>query len=251
MEDTPRISPCQISVYKVYKILFKEIVVYNIIMSEQKPPTLTDLKNYIVGERDEGYLERRGKFQEICHKFEERKIMNILGKMYASGLIYKDLKKMEDAIPIPVKKERILRDWVWLTVSPKPDVTIEQFKKILHKQANRKLWCEYKYVIEQRGKTEEEVGKGIHAHLLLKRNPETEYKSTRRQCDNGFKNIVDTKLSFVYYWQECRADFLADKLEYMIGVKTGDGKDVKQKMDIIFRQKNNIKNIYENKNVEE
>ena len=211
------------------------------------PPTLDELKHYIIGDRknSENYLEIRQRYTTMIEKFEERKIMNIMNKMYNSGLILKDLKTIEDRIPKPVKKENNLQDWVWLTVNPKPGITLEQFQKILTKQVNRKLWTEYKYVIEQRGTNEEELGKGIHAHLLLKRNPETEYKTTKRQAQNGFKNITDTNNAKIFYWKECRADFLDDKLEYITGIKTGEGKDLKQQMDIIFRQKNNIKTIYE------
>lgn len=42
----------------------------------------------------------------------------------------------------------------------------------------------------------------------------------------------------------CPKKYLKDKYIYMTGLKTGDEKDIKQKYDIVFREKFKLKKIY-------
>jgi len=193
---------------------------------------------------DSMYLEGRKEFNNIMADFKKRTILRIMKKRYDSGLYLSDLKKIEDAVPRPIK-ESVLRDWIWLTVNPKPDIQLPNFVEVLAKLVKRKLFCDYYYVIEQRGTVEDDnLGKGFHAHLLLKRSPDKEYKATKRQVQNSFKNFCDTKREAVFYWKECREDFLDDKMEYINSIKTGEGKDLKQKGDIIWRKANGLLPLY-------
>jgi len=200
-------------------------------------------------DRHPDFLTGAGEWSKIEKEFEKRTIMRIMAKRYPAGLYMKSYNDIESTIPKPVK-ESTLRDWIWLTVNPKPEVSLEEFRNILQKLVKRKIFQQSVYVIEQRGTIEEDnLGKGFHAHLLLKRSVDKEFKQTRRQVKNTFKNVCNVEHEKVFYWKECRDDFLDDKMEYIAQVKTGEGKDLKQKGDIIWRKDNNIQNIYENKNV--
>lgn len=208
---------------------------------------MDDIKKMIIGDAGSlGYLDARAEFSAIENEFKKRTIMRIMKKRYDAGLYLGYLKKIEDTIPKPIKESN-LRDWIWLTVNPKPDVLLNDFINVLAKLVKRKIFSRYVYVLEQRGTIEEDnLGKGFHAHLLLKRAPDKEYKQTKRQVKNTFKNICNVEHEKVFYWKECRDDFLDDKMEYITAVKTGDGKDKKQLGDIKWRQDNNIAVVYEN-----
>lgn len=206
---------------------------------------MNDIRDLLTSYSDD-YLEGVKEFYDLEREFKKRTIMRIMKKRYDAGKYLKELKAIEDQIPKPVKKESNLRDWVWLTISPKPDIELESFMKALDRSVHRKIWEKYYYVLEQRGTIEDDnLGKGFHAHLLLRRNPDTEYKHTKRQMKNTFKNFCNVDHDKVFYWKECREDFLDDKLEYITNIKTADGKEAKQEGDVIWRKNNNILPLYE------
>lgn len=183
-------------------------------------------------------------FDKIEDEFRKRTILRIMKKRYDAGVYLPELKAIEDGIPKPVK-ESVLRDWIWLTINPKPEIQLPNFLEALGKLVKRKIFSEYKYVVEQRGTlAEDNLGKGFHAHMLLRRAPDKEYKQTKRQVKNSFKNICNVEHDKVFYWKECREDFLEDKIEYMTGVKTGEAKDEKQKADIEWRKQNDIEILF-------
>ena len=93
---------------------------------------------------DSMYLEGRKEFNNIEADFKKRTIMRIMKKRYDSGLYLSGLKKVEDAVPKPIK-ESVLRDWIWLTVNPKPDIQLTNFVDVLAKLVKRKIFCNYYY----------------------------------------------------------------------------------------------------------
>lgn len=134
--------------------------------------------------------------------------------------------------------------WLWLTINPKPKTDLTKFTHLLDKFANRKMFVEYKYVIEQRGVDRLTMGKGLHAHLLLKRNLKYKPSIIFKNSQNTFKNITNVKNKEIFYFKWCPQDFLADKINYMTEDKGGE-KTQKQKIDLLYRSENSLCNIYE------
>lgn len=62
---------------------------------------------------------------------------------------------------------------------------------------------------------------------------------------NTIKNICNVQDSRVFNVQFIGEDFALDKMNYIKGGKTGDGKDLKMDIDDIFRKNNNLEKIYE------
>ena len=136
--------------------------------------------------------------------------------------------------------------YLWLTISPKPKVKLEDFIHKLDKFAKRSMFLNYKYTLEQRGTTESTMGKGFHAHLLLERSMKYKPSKVEKNSENTWKNITNVKNKEIWYFKWCPSEYLEDKREYMrLGGKTGDGKADKQTIDILWRKKNNIKTFYE------
>lgn len=124
----------------------------------------------------------------------------------------------------------------FVTVCPPDDVPLEKLKERIAKCLT-KQWVEHcYYVYEQRG-TEPGQYKGIHSHLLIKRGNKKPSHGVR-ELQNTFKPwIIDIK-GIPYAWYQ-------DKLDYINGPKTGDGKAEKQKNDVCFRKYYKLQDLYE------
>lgn len=104
----------------------------------------------------------------------------------------------------------------------------------------KKKWIKiYSYVYEQRGKSEEEIGKGKHIHILIEKNKKKNevikeiHNTIKQYCD---KEKVDVK--------EITEKEKNDRINYMKGNKCND-KKLLVEMDKIWRNKNGIKDYYE------
>lgn len=141
-----------------------------------------------------------------------------------------------------LKKELDPKYAGFITVNPKGN-TLENFDQ-LKKQVEKcisKYWVnEYCYCYEQRSDSEEDI-KGIHCHILLKRNIKPSH--FEREIRNTFKNLVQIPSKHIDI-QYKKKEWLKDKVEYMKGNKTGEGKDLKVKVDKIMRSKLGIEELY-------
>ncbi len=189
--------------------------------------------------------------KEEFKKFVALKLKQNLNMKYELELLGEPLAQLKaenDELKMKLK-EKIAKDnhnqFVFITINPKPDVKFETFRDTCIKYCQRKMFSETWLVFEQRGSTEEEMGKGFHAHVEAIRNLEYKPSQIVRNTENTFKNIVDMKVKkHTLTIQHHGEDFHKDKLEYIEGVKTGEGKDEKQIMDIKFREKNNLNVCY-------
>lgn len=135
---------------------------------------------------------------------------------------------------------------LWLTVNPKDSVSHEDLLSKIRK-FNSKKWVSHSwYSLEQRGTSEKDRGKGVHCHILVEmdskipKKPECEI---RRETYNTFKGLVGARKAVDIRlvpptWKE-------DKLEYLRGHKDDEDKDTKVAEDILWREANGIKSIYE------
>ena len=168
-------------------------------------------------------------------------------------------------------------EYLWITVSMSPNVDLglagsetatNRFKRKIERFCNRKMFSSYIFVLEQRnelipfaGLTAAEVGKplptaklvpsgpkwfcGQHSHLLLKRNPAYCYSQIVRNTKNTFRSWCDVENSKILHIRKCPSEFVPDKLEYILGTKTAEGKSGKQLMDVKWRSENGLEKFYE------
>lgn len=154
-------------------------------------------------------------------------------KMYP---IFKDIEIINN------KKDKT--EFVFITVNPRPDVSLKIFMDTIQK-AISKVWIErYIYVIEQRGENEEELGKGIHTHILLYKGKK-KLSELHREMGNTFKKIVDTSNYALFNISGCKDEDIDKRKNYMLGIKNDENKHLKQKMDVIYRLRNNIETSYQ------
>lgn len=213
-------------------------------------------KLYRLANKFFNHNEQLSEFDLIDNELKElrkRKIKLILKNLYETeslGDYYKELKKEEKETTLNYKialaKEHN-NGFCFITINAKPDVPLAQFVQKVEKLAKRKLFTSTIWVYEQRGNTTDTLGKGFHAHMLCKRN--VNYKPCKiASCvRNTCKTLVkDVKANHLLNIQFIGDDWAKDKEEYLLGKKTGEGKDIKQDCDKIWREKNNLKSYYNN-----
>lgn len=134
---------------------------------------------------------------------------------------------------------------MYVTVTPEHSTTLEQFKTTVEKWRSNRYIESVTYAYEQSGNDESTMGNHKHIHAIVKTN-ETPAKFEKNIRSN-FKEICKNKNSIdvkkLLYQQ-----FVNDKLEYIKGNKTGEGKDEKCEMDKPWRQQNNLQDLYEYEN---
>lgn len=135
----------------------------------------------------------------------------------------------------------------FFTFNFKPGITLENLFIFMNKLTKKKWMSTYSYCIEQRGESLEELGKGLHIHLLFHRNQKRPSECVR-ECFNTFNKY--TEMSFTIFNKKCckfyPLEYYDDKIEYMVGAKWDKDKLIKVQMDKEFRKRNDIKLLYTN-----
>lgn len=189
-------------------------------------------------------------------ELKKRKVRKILDQEYQLeniDLFSTKLKKIEENNKMKLKELHAKNNnngYMWVTINPKPDVTFANFKKKVDKISTKTCFADVLYVFEQRGSTKDGLGKGFHAHMLIKRNVKYKPIKLKQNIKNSCKNIVgninnDCQLNI----QIVGEDYAKDKQEYILGIKTGEGKSAKQQYDKIWRHENQLEKFYGNKNI--
>lgn len=161
---------------------------------------------------------------------------------------YNIMVKLEKDVQID-KEYTVLTDYMYLSVCPPEGTPLEVLHKAIEKYLKKVKILEYLYVIEQRGEVDEEIGQGLHAHILIY-HTYTSYSSLKRDYYNTFKNIIDIHHKLTYKWLNIKHNNtdqdVRNRIEYMTGVKKDEVKQKKQIYDKIYREKFNLKQSYGN-----
>lgn len=131
----------------------------------------------------------------------------------------------------------------FITINPKTNdpTIIPELLKLCEKCVQKYWVSKYAYVIEQRSDDPANIS-GVHAHLLIQRDIKPSH--FEREVRSTFKKLVGIPSKHIHIsWK--RKDWVNDKLEYMKGNKTGEGKDLKIPVDVYMRERYDIKTMYE------
>lgn len=127
-------------------------------------------------------------------------------------------------------------------------VLFDEFKKVVKKLFSKVWMKDYVFVIEQTGMNEDELGKGYHLHAIIKRD-DKKPSQFMREVKNTLKDIGDIDNAGFLNIQGIynNENGLRNRMNYILGEKESDelnNKELKQKMDVIFRQKKYIMDYY-------
>ena len=130
------------------------------------------------------------------------------------------------------KKLQCKSPYCLVTVNPRSEVTLQEFKKVIAKFVNKKTIPEWFKVFEVRkGDT------GLHSHILLRYTaPPYDFK---RSAKNTFKKVCDSENPSVLNFRFVEEGLLPDKVSYMLGNK--QSKKLKGVEDTkLYRARNNL-----------
>ncbi len=215
-----------------------------------------NLRQILMGEapKDLGkipeWLKLGDPYDKAYDNFLKKKLESIIKMEYDADLLgakMKNIKEYEQSVKVKLKEKTAKEHnnaFVFITINPNEATTLTQLQEKVEKFVNRNMFSAYRYVYEQRGSTEKDMGQGFHAHILLKRNLDYKPSKIALNTKNTFKGITNVDNPNILNIQHIGHDFAQDKDEYMTGVKTGEGKDKKQEIDKLFRKKNNLESVY-------
>ncbi len=160
------------------------------------------------------------------------------------------MKMLEKLLPKKVKQDNI---YVFLTISPSPDIDFLDYLPKFKKFLGTTLFSDYCAVIEQRGNSPETLGQGFHSHVLFKRRtplseglPPTDLKRKLRDIWRKFTMVTNPQVFNIQFIPEESAP---GKLDYMLSTKNGKGKKLKQDYDVEFRKLHDLPSYYGNEKI--
>lgn len=156
----------------------------------------------------------------------------------------------EKLIELRSKKDRSY--WGMISIRPKDGMTIDEFEEYMKKILNKKwLNDNYLMVYEQKGASEEEMGKGMHSHILFKLNGVKHGRKQKsfKQCLNEVLGTVKTFNNELFTEQSvdlvtCKQNDGEKMQNYLLGEKSSEEKQEIQKIDKLWREKLNIMRYY-------
>lgn len=215
-----------------------------------------NLRQILMGEapKDLGkiteWLKSGEPYDKAYDNFLKKKLESIVKMEYDCDLLGEKMMKIkeyEQSVKVKLKEKTAKEHnnaFVFITINPNEATTLTQLQEKVEKFVNRNMFSSYRYVYEQRGSEEKNMGQGFHAHILLKRNLDYKPSKIALNTKNTFKGITNIDNPQILNIQHIGHDFAKDKDEYMTGVKTGEGKDKKQEIDKLWRVKNNLESVY-------
>lgn len=158
-------------------------------------------------------------YKTYCNLYES---MKDLPEVYT--VWYDKIKAQADSVP-----------FFFVTLNFKPGTEVEVAKKLVSNVIAKKWIGKYYYTYEQRGTSAEELGTGLHVHLVLIPNRTKHVSEVNREIYNSIKNYVGNRYHVDV--KMYKSEFLSDKLDYIQGKKWDPEKDPKIKIDALFREK--------------
>lgn len=134
--------------------------------------------------------------------------------------------------PMFTETLKALPNTIFITVNPKPEIKLETFTRALARSVTKTAVDAYTYSIEQRGKSEETLGEGTHAHILIEYHGRS-YGQLKNDFIRTFKKLIGNDKHV-----HCKQVFNKTNVINYI-TKNKD-------LDILFRQKYNLSPIYTN-----
>lgn len=189
-------------------------------------------------------IQKNAKLKAIQEFYIQKERIKI--KLKENELIFsKDYEEMEEltAKLKESKKDHDPKYALFITINPAVNDTSvyqELDKKV--KKCLSKYWItDYCYCYEQRSDDAKSIH-GFHCHILLTRGAHKP-SHCEREIRSTFGSLVGIPSKHINI-QYKRKDWISDKISYMLGNKTGDGKDKKSEVDKIMRKNLGIEEIY-------
>lgn len=166
-------------------------------------------------------------------------------------LTYKQMELLEEKKQMAFSKKRgnEINEYMFITCNPDPkyNLSVRAMYDKLCKLCKSTRIIEYLFSIEQRGATLEEMGHGIHAHILIK-HKFPNFCKLQGHFYNAFKTVIENIKHIDI--KHCKNVIdVRHRISYIKGDKLKLEKQEKVEIDKIWRKQWNIEDYYGNINI--
>jgi hypothetical protein len=186
------------------------------------------------------------KFYEGYFHFPYDKGDGVMAEYERMALDSLDIRRYLDKIKFCTKKGGELYEYMFITVNPDPkyNLSVKAMYDKLCKLCKSTRIIEYLFSIEQRGATLEDMGHGIHAHILIK-HKFPKFCKLHGHFYNAFKTVIGNVKHIDIKHCKNISD-VSNRISYIKGDKLEDFKKCKVEIDKIWRKQWNIEDTYGN-----
>lgn len=181
----------------------------------------------------------------------KEEVIKTLYKKYYSEIIKSELKEgicfdkpLQDVYnkAMEIRKQNVKDEYYFITLCPYEQIDINSVIKVVDKIIKKKWMKDYIYVYEQRQSETNKPYYGIHVHFIVKRDVIAK-SDVIREVYNTSKNICGSPQSIDVKLLKNRND-LDVRINYLLGAKSTEEKQDRQKIDKIFRQEYKLNSYY-------
>jgi len=190
------------------------------------------------------YLAKERAYLRLVEQCETTRLRKLIRKNEFKTIPH--LEEYKDQFAEP-KEDKVLTDYYFVTVNPKPSVALTELKEKVDKFTHRKVVQAAEWSYEQRSSDLITSGSGMHVHLIVQKPNGLRNKYFQDQTRESFKTLVGNPQTHVDI-RPMPGQYVKDKRSYLQDVKTGEGKADKQAVDKVWRVDNNLKDYYETTN---
>lgn len=196
-------------------------------------------------------IYQRQQIKSVAHfeyfkNLEKKELHLTLELGLYGGERQKQFDRVKELQKLKLEKDDLTKtEMLWITINPRPDVPFDEIKKCMMNIIRKKWLKRYVYVYEQRGEDEDHIGDKPHIHLLLYRDGKKPSHAIT-EIKNTVKYITNVNHDEIFHVKYVKSNDhnVVNLLNYMLGKKGDESKHKKQEIDILFRQKYNLKSFY-------
>lgn len=186
-------------------------------------------------------------YQELISKWEKNFWLKHDDYLHDVAQLHKSSSnKIKHELKCPVEK---IKNYFFVTINPKPDVTIDKFIPPVEKFFISKTILAYEARYEQKGIDDDTLGNGFHVHIIVRGNSTLRKAHIISKIQNYFKSMVGMGQPDVEILYD--ADSLGRVREYIRDAKDSDeSKRPAYLMDDKWRKSVNISPLYFKGNID-
>lgn len=202
-------------------------------------------------------IKRQERIISITKRAEEKYLINLhqlklrlqCEAKVAPPMIQKQYDEVQQLIKLKIEQDDNTTYGYMINCNPDERIIdLLKFKELC-KKAMSKIWItDFVWVLEQRGETIDEIGKGFHFHALIKPTEGKRPSQVVREFTNSFKKATDTGQWNFFQIKYLKKDEFERKISYLVGWKSEKHKNLKQQYDVLWRKNNDIPKAYYSEN---
>lgn len=157
------------------------------------------------------------------------------------------LKELREAAE-NVRDAKECPEWILLTVNlDEKRASLQDLVKCVSKLVSKKWISESHYVFEQRGQDATELGRGAHAHILMKRiESKTKWSQIQRECRSSASKVCDaSNPSILNFRKLFSPDDVKNTWNYLNGTKKDEDKHAAVSLNSTWRQQEGLQDRYD------